>query len=1175
MVHIKKVEIYGFKSFGYKNTIVNMENGMVCITGPNGSGKSNILDAIMFALGENSPKALRVDKLHSLFHDTGAEGKVHRLVRASVSFDNSDRGIPIDSNTVTITREMPPEGESEYYLNGRKVTKTTITDLLEVVRAAPNRLNSVQQGMIMRIAELNAEERRKIIEDIMGLSYFDEKKEEAMKQLDEADRRLEVAMARMGEIRKRIDELEEERNDQLRFQHLERDIRHFKAIKVSNSIKDARERLEVQKATLEQNLAEAERLGKELEDVKAELSQLESEKGKFLQEVDVISRSKADVDTRISSTIVRLEQLKASIAASEQRLKSIDETIPSLIKEKEELKKRSSEVNVKINDLNMQIKMKEEQKNTVVLELSKLNAEISDLINKQSTLTEQQVQLEQDLKISEEIRGNLSLEITSNTERAKIFAGNLDANRKRLESIASEQQKLQTILARLQDLKQEEQQKISSYDEIISKFMSNKSKLEQQIESTMLMMEKAGQMAARYETKVKMLKDSQQEDYAITTLLERARDFGIVGVLQQLIQWNKEHERAVLAVASSWMKALIVRDVKKMLKILDHARELQLPRLRMIPLDIVMNQSEKSIPAANGVIGFLSTYVTSDKAPNLVDFIFGDCILVESADTAYELAKQGYKVVTLAGELFEPQASAVVLDLNSKITDLTKTILLGESVDDLKGSLDLLRQLIGKKKDELKNIEGRIKQVELDKVESQKSLTAIEAQIENVQISLQRYARSLEEIRARITMLEKNQAEIKEKLHDLELKRSEIDGQIKEINDKISGIDKQGISRAIDEANLQKVKITSILEGVEKEIREQFTQLSAQKAELESIAKMTNDLDDELTRLKAEAEEKTSVVSESTKALKDIETELKDYRDKEQRIIDTSGNSVGILQEYESKIKVLAESERRLTKQLSNVEKDIALCRKEISDLTASETKLVTELSEYGYSELLEGFDVDVTVSELTKEYDSIRGSINQLADKSYVQIIDGYRGMSARKNELESERNAIVRFIEDIEKEKKQIFMDAFQKVDKDVRYIFSTMTGGEGSAWLEIENPDDVFSSGLAFLIQFPNKPPRESTSLSGGEKTIAATTFLLALQSLKPSPFYLFDEIDAHLDAQNTERLAKIIVEKSKLSQMIVVTLKDALVARAQLVHGVYPRSGVSQVIKYKSNAPVATA
>ncbi|MFQ5970085.1 MAG: AAA family ATPase [Nitrososphaerales archaeon] len=1176
MVHIKKVEIYGFKSFGYKNIIVNMENGLVCITGPNGSGKSNILDAVMFALGENSPKSLRVDKLQSLFHDTGVEGRVHRLVRASVSFDNNDRSIPMDSNTVTITREMPPEGESRYYLNGKKVTKTTITDMLEVVLAAPNRLNVVQQGMIMRIAELNAEDRRKIIEDIIGLSYFDEKKEEAMKQLDEADRRLEVAMARMGEIRKRIDELEGERNDQLRFQHLDRDIRHFKAVRVSNSVKDIRDRLGSQKIIVQQNLTEAERIGKELEEVKSQLAQVEAEKNKFLQDVDVSSHAKAEVDTRISNVILTFEQLKASVAANEQRLKRIGETIPSSTKEKQLLNEKVFEVNVKIDELNSQIKVKEEEKCDVASRRDKINAEISELINKQSIVTDQKLHLEQDLKEFEEARAEISLELTLKNEGVKLLVEKIDANTRRLNSMLSEQKTLEVILHQLQILRQEEQNKINSCNESISKLVNNKTRIEQQIESTLLMLERGGLVAVEYETKIKMAKDLRQEDYAIATLLERAKEFGILGTFQQLIQWNTEHERAVLAVAASWMKALVVKDVNKMLQLIERAKELKLPRLRMIPLDIAIGQNERNVPPSNGVIGSLSSFITSQKGQNLVDFIFGDTILVESSDRAYELAKQGYKAATLAGELFEPKASAAVLDLNSKITDLTKTLLLGESIEGLKNCLEQLKKLISKKKDELTELVAKIKQAESSNVESQTSFAAIDSQTENVQASLQRYTKTISEIRTRIASLTSTQNSITEKTKEIRLQRSSTETKITEINEKISVIDQQAVSKSISEANLKKENVTLTLEGIENEIRERFTLISAQKAELDSLIKMIKEIDDELLRLKAEAGEKDHAIKEATKNLKDVEFELKESRDKEQQIIDTSGNAVGILQEYDSKIKFLGDSERRLSKQLSNLEKEIALSRKEISDLTASETKLVAELSEYGYSELLEGFDVDIALAELTKEYNSIMGSINQLADKSYVQIIEGYRGMSARKNQLESERTSVVRFIEDIEKEKKQVFMEAFQKVDKDVRQIFSTMTGGTGSAWLEIENPDDVFVSGLMFLAQFPNKAPRESTSLSGGEKTIAAITFLLALQSLKPSPFYLFDEVDAHLDAQNTERLSKILVEKSKISQMVVVTLKDTIVANALMIHGVYPRSGVSQLVRYKqSKVPVVSS
>jgi len=128
--------------------------------------------------------------------------------------------------------------------------------------------------------------------------------------------------------------------------------------------------------------------------------------------------------------------------------------------------------------------------------------------------------------------------------------------------------------------------------------------------------------------------------------------------------------------------------------------------------------------------------------------------------------------------------------------------------------------------------------------------------------------------------------------------------------------------------------------------------------------------------------------------------------------------------------------------------------------------------------------------------------------------------------------------------------------------------MTGG--NAWLEIQNEDDIFNSGISYLIQFPDKQKRESTSISGGEKTLAAITFLLALQTLKPSPFYLLDEVDAHLDALNTERISKILVERSIGNQIIMVTLKDSTVQKAQLIYGVYPKNGVSQVVTYKQSS-----
>ena len=325
MVYIKKLEIFGFKSFGSKNIILNFQKGLIVVTGPNGSGKSNILDAILFALGENSPKALRVDRFQSLFHDnstTNNNNNTNKTVRVSLTFDNLDRGIPVDKDNVTITREMSGinSGESQYNINGKKVSRNNIMELLEIVVASPNKLNIVQQGMITRISELNSEERRKIIEDIIGLSYFDEKKNQAMKQLEESDRRLEIALSKMDDVKNRIDELESERNDQQRFIQLEYEIKRLKAIKISeklkeiiNDITDFSNRNGIKENNIKIITNEINKLNKQIE-------QLNNEKEQFLILSNDSNKEKKELETRLSSVIYQYERTNAIIKESQYYL---------------------------------------------------------------------------------------------------------------------------------------------------------------------------------------------------------------------------------------------------------------------------------------------------------------------------------------------------------------------------------------------------------------------------------------------------------------------------------------------------------------------------------------------------------------------------------------------------------------------------------------------------------------------------------------------------------------------------------------------------------------------------------------------------------------------------------------------------------------------------------------
>ncbi|HYY49916.1 MAG TPA: AAA family ATPase, partial [Nitrososphaeraceae archaeon] len=437
MVYIKKLEIYGFKSFGFKNTVINFEKGLVAVTGPNGSGKSNVLDAIMFAIGENSPKALRVDKFQSLFHDS--QNSSHRLIRVSLSFDNSDRGIPVSSDSVTLTREMEGQtGDSQYYLNDKKVSKSTIMELLEVVMPGPGKLNVVQQGMITRISELNSDERRKIIEDIVGLSYFDDKKTEALKQLEESDRRLEVALAKMGEIRKRIDELEAERNDQLRYEHLESELKRFKAISISNKISKIRNDLESQNGILDSSSLASLKISKQLDEIRVQIEYLESEKSAFIEKVDAENKAKAQTGKRIASIVYEAERTRAIQKQTEKRIVEIQERIPILDKERKDIAQRLEESQAKVQQSKEALNERSSKVRALRSDLGLVNSEIEFFVSKNNDYAQSKVQLDHRYKRLTGIKNNIAVSIARLEEKIRIDSDRIAMSESQITSCKAE-----------------------------------------------------------------------------------------------------------------------------------------------------------------------------------------------------------------------------------------------------------------------------------------------------------------------------------------------------------------------------------------------------------------------------------------------------------------------------------------------------------------------------------------------------------------------------------------------------------------------------------------------------------------------------------------------------------------------------------------------------------------
>ena len=1175
-MHIKKLEVYGFKSFGFKNTSVHFERGLVAITGPNGSGKSNILDAIMFAIGENSPKTLRVDKFQSLFHDS--HNSNHRLIRVSLTFDNIDRGIPIDSDTVTLTRGIEGQnGESQYWLDDKKVTKTAIMELLEVVLAAPNKLNIVQQGMITRISELNSEERRKIIEDIVGLSYFDEKKAEALKQLDEADRRLEVAFARMGEIRKRIDELEAERNEHLRYDQLITELKRFKAVQISNTIRNLRHKLSTSTEILESNNQKSSHLSKLVEEAQLDIEKLDTEKSRFIQQVDSANRAKSQIAMRISGIVHDSERTKAMLSEFEHRISDIERRLSSIHRSKDATVQRIESTRSEVDRLKKEVEQKKGVIHDLRIKLAAVNTEIEKITANIAKYAAFRDKIEKRLVRMTSLKGEIRLAGAKVEEKIKTINYKKDYNSSTITLLQSEILTAKNRIAQLEKSLTSYRIKLDDIVRVSFELADAKSNLEKELARSADLLMRAESLVNKFEERATIAKNAMNEDLAIAELMKEKDRFSICGLVHELIRWNKSYERPVLAAGSEWMKAFVVNNITSMIMMAAYAKEQKLPRLRIIPLDVVSRFKEKQyMPPEDevNVIGRLSDFVQSDY-DKLPAFLFSDILLVRNSSTAFMLSRKGYRTVSADGELFEPAGGSMSVDFGGRITDMTKAILFGDSVGNLRTTIAKLSKLIEEKNIELQEISKRVSAAESERVQLELLIKDIQRNITKEKESLEAKEKSLSRLTSDNHALQSEADLLMTELEKYSRRLTLLSSTIEKLSSRLQRISEEPSSKnELSDKNIAHNQIVKAVDVANMELGQTISIVGGLEAKLELDLQYLVEMNQENERLSLELEERKRQVEDLQRKSQSLEVELKGLRDQEQQIITSSGSTYSILQEYERKIKALSESERKNSKELNLIERESALLRKEIADLTSEESRQINNLLSLGYKNLLDEMDVETAIKDLTDEYEEVKSRINLRADEAYVQVVSGYRGMSIRRNQLESERNSIVSFIEQIVKEKEKVFMEAFQKVDRDIRTTFEKMTGG--LAWLEIENSEDIFSSGVMLLVRFPGKTvPRESTTLSGGEKTIAATVFLLALQSLKPSPFYLMDEVDAHLDAENTDKLSKVLFERSKNSQIIMVTLKDSTVAKATLIYGIYPREGASQVVKYKNPAPLELA
>ncbi|MDE1857946.1 MAG: chromosome segregation protein SMC [Thaumarchaeota archaeon] len=1168
----------GFKSSGPRTVVVNFEQGFTVITGPNGSGKSNLADAIAFAIGENSPKSLRAanGRLSGLIFDPrsedgGSAGKPNAC-RVTLQFDNSDRAIPVDSDLVTLTRELREDGDNSYYINGRKSTRGALADIIDIAGLAPGGFNIVAQGAATKMADLTPEEKRRVIESVVGISKFDERKAEAQRQLSQADQRLEVAMARIGEMKSTLESLDSQRTEMVRFGQLESQINWLNAVLTSKRVGDLKSRLadlRFQEQELNGKLSD---MGARLVELENRIGQVDTEKTKFI--VEVIQgggASHVELQFQLAGLRNELETMESDFKSSEANVAELEgETVPQLKQVVSEKQREANSAGTTVRQLTAEIEKLDAKHAELAQRLKEFFRAGEELRGTMEKKGKQTAKVQVRLADLGQKQTQVDLAINATNASLGVEKKRLDELKLRVDGYSEVLGKLEASTKQLFELYDTSTKELNTLDEGLSGSEKTREKLVATIQGASKILEKASAELSREEAFRHMSESLAGERSGQLKLQEFCDQGGVpgyVGRFGQVLKYQQQYSKAVTAILGRWMGAFLVQDLKSMTQLIKAAKSLKAKSFSVIPLSEVEDVKALDVEKSAGVVGPLSDVIKSeDEFQGLVNFLAGDSILVETEAVGYILASEGVRAVTLAGETFEQGGRAFSYGYQELMVNLMEGLENIEGVSEVEDAVGALKGAIDRRRSELETIETESKSLMKERVKKIVTTTSLKAEATTITRMANRYKSIFRSMNAEYEKQVSTVARLEERLKTNLERKDSIGKGIASLQQVVADAQALGLDSMLAEVDGAKQSLSNEIDTTRNRIQDLNLTLSREKANLENVllrALEDNQLD--LANATEDLQSNKQFVREAPRRIRELTEQKNSLESQISKLMESSKRSQPVLDDFDARAKRLKEERDGVARSIAGHQKDLFALSGQASGTQERVEEALGSLRMLGYAEELEFFESSESLlAELQQEYQSALGSVNRGADRQYVEMYVNYKSLSVRHNELENERNSIITFIESVEADKRKVFMAAFDKVGSEFSAIFEKLTGG--AALLELEDPDELFAGGVIMRADFGNGL-RESSQHSGGQRAVTGVSMILAMQAVQSHPFYLFDEIDAALDAVNSESLAKFLKEKSSEAQIIAITLRDVFVSASDITYGVYSAGGMSRVVHYK--------
>lgn len=1165
-MRLQSLKIKGFKSFADETTL-HFRDDLIAIVGPNGSGKSNIVDAIRWVLGEQKGKDLRLDQMTDVLFNGTKKRKESALASVTISFDNADKTLAYDYQTVSISRLLYRSGESEYRINDVPCRLKDIKSLLIDTGISSDSYAIISLGMVDDILSDKDHSRRKMLEQAAGISRYKLRKKETLSKLNQTDADLERIKDLLFEIESNLKSLEKQaqraksyneirekyKQDSILYASMQYYALKDKSDLIEKQIVDKQDqfnavsasilKLEAELSAMKLKYVEQESLvseaQRELGKVISAIRQSESEKQLSLQKINFLTQSLNTTKTNIHNQTALKNQLQQGIFADRDRVKAETDIFNGLKVSFEALKQAYQKANEDFEQTKSmanqrQIQLQEiqksifEQDKELAIIQSRINSIKSDIQRTNANIQRESIELSNHKSALLAIEGLVN-------NRKKEYEVLLQAEANRKKSISDLDAKLDKTREQLTEINRTLDAKENEYDLLKSMIDSYEG----------------------FPESIRFLHAEWKKN---------------VPILSDLIEVEEKYRTAIELYLDNWLNYFVVDALEEASSAINLLKNAQKGKANFFILNVIEEESRPAKTYPDGIAA-ISVVKFPPKYRKLMALLFRNVfIYTGSLDNLKNSSFQDDDVIISESGLF--------MKMKNSLTGGSVGLFEGKKIGRRK-SLEILEKSIQKNKEKQNVLMGLIENIKGERSYLEK----------------QGYQIKIEEAKREIIAQEQEKLKLNikydnlhQKIHHAQLQVDEWNSEILILVEKENEIKstKERLSNELEILMSNSYNNPDSIDQLSRtlgEIRERYNQenikLIRQQNLLETITRDLDYKENRLGEIIASLKEATSKEEQfkleldiEQKKLSQLDQDLSQLSRKQQSVKAGLGANEQHYFQLRNDISEIEEKLRRETRHSNQLQLEINNLKDQLADLRFKINSVKERLSiEFGLSldDFLVGkIEEKVDPVELDERLQKYRsrlqnfGEVNPLALDAYNEIRERYDLIKNQEKDILEAKNTLINTIKEIENTATNKFLEAFNQIRENFIHVFRSLFTEEDNCDLVLISPNDPLESDVEIIAKPKGKKPKSLSQLSGGEKTLTAIALLFALYLLKPAPFCIFDEVDAPLDDANIEKFNKIIKKFSKDSQFIIVTHNKVTMAAVDTLYGVYMQEqGVTAV------------